>query len=68
MGRAVYLRCVVVDVSERKENTTVTCWIDLDSNLPGIGECDNFVFKFGKQEIRCSKEELFDAIKRLLNG
>lgn len=46
----------------------MTLIVDLDSNLPGtFGEIDTFLFKYGKREIKCTKEELFDAIERLLH-
>lgn len=47
----------------------MTLVVDFDSRLPGtFGEVDTFQFKYGKREIRFTKEELFDAIERLLHG
>lgn len=47
----------------------MTFIVDFDSRLPGtFGEVDTFLFKYGKREIKCTTEELFDAIERLLHG
>lgn len=47
----------------------MTLVVDFDSRLPGtLGEVDTFLFKYGKREIECTKEELFNAIERLLHG
>lgn len=46
-----------------------TLVVDFDSLLPGtLGEVDTFLFKHGKREVECTKEELFDVIERLLHG
>ena len=46
-----------------------TLVVDFDSRLPGtLGEVDTFLFKYGKREVECTKEELFKAIERLLHG
>ena len=47
----------------------MTFIVDFDSRLPGtFGEVDTFLFKYGKREIEFTKEELFNAIERLLHG
>lgn len=47
----------------------MTFIVDFDSRLPGtIGEVDTILFKYGEREVKCTKEELFDAIERLLHG
>ena len=51
------------------DTKTTTLVVDFDSRLPGtFGEVDTFLFKRGKREVECTKEELFDAIERLLHG
>lgn len=58
-----------VQVGEAAAIPPMTCVIDFDSNLPGVlGECEVFVFKQGKREVRCTKEELYDTIERLLHA
>lgn len=50
----------------RQRNMTMV--VDFDANLPGcVFECETFIFRLGKREVRCNKEELFNAIERLLN-
>jgi len=47
----------------------MTVVVDFDSHLPGtFGEVDTFLFKHDKREVACTKEELFNAIERLLHG
>lgn len=51
------------------DSKPMTLVVDLDSRLPGtLGEVDTFLFKYGKREVECTKEELFKAIERLLHG